>query len=269
MVAEAFQKAYDAFREAMVANLKKQASQLISNKVRGMLTKQSSSRPQFITNYEDFIFGSAHNASMVFVNDLFKSAAGGAASSRTQNSLKVAQSAVKNEISPSAPRATIDDYVSGGTDNLFDTTKGGGNAAIMASVANPYNNVFGAYVMASMATSARASQVAKVAETEAVAGGGFLSKVDSSTNLISLPGSTLRDMVSMSETLPMRMVATATSIAEVATNMAAEIVSQAIETGIAQVSEQNDSEAIQANISQGGGETSDTQSDIYEGIKFE
>ena len=138
----------------------------------------------------------------------------------------------------------------------------------MASVANPYNNVYGAYVAASHATGSESSRVADLARTEAIAGGGFLSKVDSSTNLISMPGSTLRDIVSMEETLPMRMMAAATSVAEVAGNMAAQIVSQAIETGIAQLSGSVDSNAVQVNRSANNQSSNSTQADIYQGIKF-
>jgi hypothetical protein len=264
---EAWVTARETFKESMVASLKIQANKLISDRVRALLTG-SRNGGTIITNYEDFIFRSTERTVQVYTTNLFRSVTQ-VASSNTRHSIKTAEVALQNELQGGIDSigATIDDYVSGGSENIFNETKGGGNAALLALVSNPYNNPYGAYTHAQMAINKKMSELSRAKEAEAVAGRGFASKVDKETNLIDLPGSIVSDLVSTAESLPMLMTAYASTIPEVAGSLAAQIVSQTIEMGIAKVTRPIDNELSDINQTVRGG-VREVQRDIYKGIKF-
>jgi len=265
---EAWTVARESFIQSMVANLKSVASRLINSKVRALLTGSKSSGALFITDYNDFIFRSSERTAQVYANNLFRSITRDS-SSYTRRVARVAENAIENELNKAGAMAktTIDDYVSGGAENLFDETKGGGNAAMVELTANPYNNPYGAYVYGQMAVQRKITELEKSKVTEATSGGGFKSKVNPKTNLIDLPGSVLSDIVSMAESLPMMMVAYASTIPEVAGTMAAQIISQSIESGIADASNSVDNKLGEINRRVNGGVNS-VQRNIYRGIKF-
>lgn len=265
---QVWEEFYLAFKEAMVANLKNQANRLISDRVRALLTGQSSSRPLFVTNYEDFIFGSAERVAKAYTRDIFTSV-NRTAGAYTKRTMGAVQETVQGELNDGIDKAvsTIDDYVSGGTEKLFDKASGGSESALLATAVNPYNNVYGAYANSRVLVESKAHRVSESSKYEVLSGNGFISKVDPKTNLIDLPGSILKDLVATAESLPMMMIAYAKSIPEVAGNLAARIVSGAIETGIAKVTKPVDDKLADINRNVKGG-VKKVQKDIYNGIKF-
>lgn len=258
---------YDKFRETMRGALKRQASNLIIDRVESLLSGRSS-RSLMITNYEDYIFGNARRQAVIFSNDFFRSITRNVSSS-TNSVQRSVEKTIESEISTSIEDLgpDLDNYVQGGADNLFDPRMGGGTSALMATITNPFNNAYGSYQRASTIIAARMDESQRSAEARAIAGQGFDSKIDSSSGLINLPGSITKEMVATAETLPMIMTANATSIPEVIGNMAAQVVSRAIESGIAKVTQPVDNKLSEVNRSVRGGAKS-VQTKIYKGLKF-
>jgi len=265
---EAWWEAYNTFRDTMIANLKIQANRIITDRIELLISGHGSSRPLIITDYQDFIFKSAQRQTTAMVNDLFRSIKSDA-SAVTKEVLAGVETAVTNEINGQEDDfiVTIDDYVTEGKNAVFDQTKGSGTAATAAYFANDMNNPYGAYLKTSTAAETALRSTQTTAQTEAIAGQGFISKVDPNTNLIELPGVVLKDLTTYAETLPMRMVVFARSIPEVVGQLAAQIVSQTINMGIAKVTEPIDNAILDARSAVAGG-VSEIQDDIYDGINF-
>lgn len=264
---QAMEEAYYAFKDSMVASLKITASRLIKDRLEALLLGKSS-RPLYITDYEDFLFLQPQNRAQVLVDDYFNSITSNV-SVATRNSLIQVESAIDAEIFGliDTTGATIDEYVQGGLDYVFDQTKGGGLTAFNAAFDNPYNNPYGAYVYSSELALNKIEREKKIASDMAIAGGGYVGKVDPETNLIQLPGSTLRDLAATAESLPMQIVAFARSIPEVIGTVAAEVLTQTIQTGIYKVTEPIDNQLRDIHYTVEGG-YHDVQRDIYNGIKF-
>ncbi len=262
-----WQEMYDAFREALRGMLKKQAANLIIDRVRSLLTGRSS-RSLMIGDYEDYIFGNAQREAKLFSNNFFRSITRNVSSS-TNRIQRSVQKTIENEIEIQTENLgpDIDNYVQGGADNLFDTRKGGGTSAVMATVANPYNNAFGSYLRTSQIVEAKMEASQRSAEARAVAGQGFDSKTDAGTSLIDLPGSITKEIVATAETLPMAMVAAATSMPEIIGTMAAEVVSKALESGIAKITQPVDNKLTEINRGVRGG-ARNIQKKINSGLKF-
>lgn len=265
---QAMEEAYDAFVSSMVASLKITASKLIKDRLEALLLGKSN-RPLYITNYEDFLFLQPQSKAQVLMDDYFKTITSNVSTS-TRNSLVQVQSAVDAEIFGLTEKAVgpdIDDYVDGGAENIFDQNKGGGLTAFNAAFDNPLNNPYGAYVYSSRVALNKIEQERRIAGTMAVAGQGYIGKVDPTTNLIQLPGITLKDMASAVENLPTQIVAFARSIPEVIGTVAASVLTQTIQAGIYKVTEPIDNQLRDIHNTVEGG-YHEVQRDIYKGIKF-
>lgn len=124
---EAWAEALAAFKEAMISNLKMQATRLMNDRIMALVTGRSSGS-LVISDYGDFIYGTAQRQGQLFSNNLFSSLSSGA-SRATNDIMRNAETAVNSEIFGigRSAGATIDDYVSGGLDNVFNENNGGGS----------------------------------------------------------------------------------------------------------------------------------------------
>lgn len=264
---QALEEAREAFLGTMLANLKIMASRLLKDRIEMLLTGTNSSA-LYITNYQQFIYASSSNTSKVYMDNFFNSLAGNVSSTAGQM-LMGTKRAVDNEIFGAGMKAqsTIDNYVSGGVQNVFDQNKGGGYKAYMEALNNPYNNPYGSYLASSQMARSQLLMNQDVARVQAMNAGGYISAVDPKTNIIKTPAATIKDMVSYVESLPMQIMAQARHIPEVIGTMAAQVLTQTIQTGISKVTQPIDNQLRNVNSTVNGG-IYKTQEQIYQGIKF-
>ena len=262
---EAWSEALAAFKEAMISNLKMQATRLINDRIMALVTGRSAGS-LVISDYGDFIYGSAQRQGQLFSNNLFASISS-SASRATNDMMRNVETAVNSEVLGIERQigSTIDNHVSGGLDNLFDQTAGGGSDAVLEAVRNPYNNPYGTYVESSRMIQAKMNEVAKTKEVEATSH-GFASRTGSN-GLIDMPGKILADLTSTAKSLPMMIVAAADSVPQIAATMASNIISGIIESEVGKVTKPIDSKLTKMNRDVRGG-VRKLQSNVYNGVKF-
>ncbi|MDZ7611182.1 MAG: hypothetical protein U5L10_00235 [Candidatus Moranbacteria bacterium] len=265
LVHEAWVMAREAFLNAMLAALKKEANNMISDKMRQVLSG-SGSDSLVITDYEHFIYDNSEQEAKKYAYDFFRDLESGTSQETTQM-YRDLEEAMLGRKEDTKNLSTIDEYVDGGIKNVFDQNKGGGIQAFASTITNPYNSPIGTYMEVSGQMEAKQQIEQKKAEVEAVAGKGFKSKREDS-NLINLPGSVLAEMAAKSKTNYFDMVNSATSIPEVVGTLAASVVSETIKEGVAEVAKPMD-EKIQSYNEQIEGGTGEIQRRIYNGLEFE
>lgn len=256
---EAWVEAKQAFLDAMLTSLKQQANNLIRDRIRVLLTGRGQSL--VITDYDDFVFGGAQREATLYTRDFFRilgdgvGDATGAMYDDVENAL----------LSPESEVSTIDQYVQGGLDNLFDQNSGGGTQAVMAVATNPANSSFGAYIRGQQILENRLSRAQKRAEIEAITGEGFINKKDPENNLINLPGSIIASITAKAETTYMDMIQQARSIPEIVGTVAANMLSKTIEAGVINITSPIDSKLKAIHDDVDGG-VRGLQKDIYGGF---
>lgn len=261
LLSQAWIEAREAFKEAMLTSLKQQANNLIRDRVRVLLTGRGGSGSLVITNYDDFIYGAANREARVYTRDFFRVLGDGVG-----DATAVMYDEVEDALlSPESELSTIDQYVQGGLDNLFDSSQGGGSQAVVAMASNDVNNPFGVYMRGQRLLENQAARAQKRAEVEAVAGGGFVSQKDPENNLINLPGSVLAGLTVKAESMYMDMINQARSIPEIVGTMAAGMLSKTIEAGIVKVTSPIDNQLKSMHDTADGG-VRDLQRDIYGGF---
>lgn len=226
---QAWLEVKQAFLNAMLTSLKQQANNLIRDRVRVLLTGQG--RPLVITDYDDFIYGSARKEATLYTKNFFKILGDGVGDTTAAMYDDIEDSL----LSPESELSTIDQYVQGGIDNIFDQNKGGGSQAVLAMATNDANNPFGARMRAQMILENQEARAQKRAGIEAIVGEGFVNKKDPENNLINLPGNIIASITAKSETLYMDMINQARSIPEIVGTVAAGMLSKTIEAGVAKV----------------------------------
>ena len=256
---QAWATAIAAFKDAMLTSLKKQANNLLRDRLRVSLAGQGN--PLVITDYDDFIYGESQREATLYTRDFFET---------LNNGVGGGTAAKHNEIedallSPQGEASTIDQYVQGGTANIFDESQGGGSQAIMAMATNNMNTPFGVYLRAQQILESSEAQARNRAEIEAVAGAGFVSKTDPENNLINLPGSVIAGMTTKTESSYMDMLNQAQSIPEVVGTVAANMLSKTIEAGVVKVTRPIDNQLRTINNNTEDG-VRGLQDEIYGGF---
>jgi len=256
---EAWVEAKEAFLHAMLASLKQQANNLIRDRVRVLLTGRG--RSLVITDYDEFIYGEARNEARLYTRDFFRILGNGVGD---------ATAAVYDDVedallSPESELSTIDQYVQGGIDNIFDQSQGGGAKAVMAAATNPNNTPFGAYSRGRQIMENQERRAQRRAEIEAVAGDGFVSQRDPENNLINLPGSVIASLTAKAESTYMDMINMARSIPEIVGTVAANMLTKTIEAGVVKVTSPIDNKLKSIHDSAEGG-VRELQRDIYGGF---
>jgi hypothetical protein len=258
---EAWLEAKEAFKGAMLASLKQQANNLIRDRIRVLLTGRGGNGSLVITDYDDFIYGQAQRDSYLYTRDFFRVLGDGVgdATGAMYDNIEEALLAPESELS------TIDHYVQGGLENVFNSDKGGGRQAVIAMVSNDYNNPFGTYLRASQYQQNQKERIEKQKEVEIIAGQGFASKKSEENNLINLPGSLIASLTAKAESGYMDMINNATSLPEIVGTMAAGMLSKTIETGIIKVTSPIDQQLKSIHDNADGG-IREVQRDIYGGF---
>ncbi|MCK5080591.1 MAG: hypothetical protein KAQ63_00365 [Candidatus Moranbacteria bacterium] len=259
LIHEAWVEAKEAFLNAMLASLKQQANNLIRDRVRVLLTGRGKSL--VITDYDEFVFGGARRETVLYTRDFFRILGDGVGDA-TAAMYDDVEDAL---LSPESEVSTIDQYVQGGLDNLFDQNQGGGSQAVMAMATNPANSSFGAYIRGQQLMENQAYRAQKRAEIEAVAGDGFVSQRDPENNLINLPGSVIASLTAKAESTYMDMINQARSIPEIVGTVAANMLSKTIEAGVVKVTSPIDNQLRTIHEDVDGG-VRGLQKDIYGGF---
>lgn len=261
LLSQAWAEAREAFKAAMLNSLKQQANNLIRDRVRVLLTGRGGSGSLVITDYDDFIYGAANREARAYTRDFFRVLGDGVG-----DATGVMYDEVEDALlSPGSELSTIDQYVQGGLDNLFDPNKGGGSQAVVAMASNDANNPFGVHIRAQQILKNQEARAQKRAEVEAVAGEGFVSQKDSENNLINLPGSVLAGLTIKAESMYMDMISQAQTLPEIVGTMAAGMLSKTIEAGIVKVTSPIDNQLKNMHDTADGG-VRDLQRDIYGGF---
>ncbi len=261
LLSQAWTEAREAFKESMLSSLKQEASNLIRDRVKVLLTGRGGSGSLIITDYDDFIYGGAREESRAYMRDFFRVLGDGVGDSTAVMYDEIEDSL----LSPGSELSTIDQYVQGGLDNIFDPSQGGGAQAIVAMATNDANNPFGVHMRAQQILESKEAQAQKKAEIEAVAGKGFVSQKDSENNLINLPGSVLSGITVKAESMYMDTITQAGSIPEIIGTVAAGMLSKTIESGIVKVTSPIDKQLKNIHDETEGG-IMDIQRDIYGGF---
>ena len=256
---EVWLEAKEAFKGAMLASLKQQANNLIRDRIRVLLTGKGGAG--VITDYDDFIYGQARREAYLYTKDFFR-VLGDGVGDTTGAMINDVEDAL---LSPESELSTIDHYVQGGLDNVFNSNKGGGKQAVVTMVSNDYNNPFGIYLRASQFKKNQEERVRKKQELEAEIGQGFLSGRDEENNLINLPGSLVASLTAKAESTYMDMINNATTLPEIVGTMAAGVLSKTIESGIVKVTSPIDQKLKNIHDEVDGG-IRDLQRDIYGGF---
>jgi hypothetical protein len=256
---EAWVMAKERFLNAMLTSLKQQANNLIRDRIRVLLTGRG--QALVITDYDDFIYGQSRKEAALVTRDFFRVLGDGVgdATGAMYDDIEEALLSPKSEVS------TIDQYVQGGIDNLFDKGSGGGSQAVVAMASNDANNPFGVYLTGKQFLDNQQEQFQKTAEIEAIAGDGFVSGKDSENNLINLPGSVIASITAKAETTYMDMINQARSIPEIVGTVAAGMLSKTIEAGVVKVTAPIDQQLKNINDTADGG-INGIQREIYGGF---
>jgi hypothetical protein len=256
---QAWVEVREAFKSSMLASLKQQANDLIRDRVRVLLTGQTGAG--VISDYDDFIYGQARRDAYYYTKDFFK-VLGDGVGDTTGAMINDVEDAL---LSPESEVSTIDHYVQGGLDNIFEPEEGGGKRALMAMIENDYNNPFGLFLRGSQLKQQTEEEIIKTKEAEAIAGQGYQSGTSDENNLINLPGSLVASLAAKAESLYMDMINNATSLPEVVGTMAAGVLSKTIENGIAQVTDPIDQQLKSIHDEVDGG-IREVQREIYGGF---
>jgi hypothetical protein len=266
---EAWVEIREAFINAMVANLKMEANNLIKDQIVGMLGGSGDSG-LVIGDYENFIYNNSRENANAYVYDFFRDLNSGV-SPETSGMYETIEKSLLSSRQDTKEASTIDQYVSGGSENIFKQSEGGGTQALMASVTNDYNNPFGTYLRSQSLLARRMEIEQNKAEVEAISGQGFKSRRDG--NLIDLPGSVLADITAKSKSNYFDLINNATSIPELAGTLSAGILTQSIKEGVTGSSGSGGGSggfSSQSNQTFGeSGGSSNMQNDIYNGIEFD
>jgi len=254
---QAWRTAYDLTQNTILSQLKIEASRVIKQRMEQLLAG-TNNRSLVISDYEDFVFGSAKRQAVLFTRDFFRQINEGI-SEEARIPLRNAEQAILEDLNPSMPKVTIDEYVDGGTKNVFDHDKGGGVMSFLAAVENPYNNSFGAYIETKEKVDDFVFTSYESKKTEAIAGEGY--KTVSEDGKI-IPGSLVSKLTASAESMPIEIINNASSWPEVVSSVATSAIQATLKNGIRVVSRRIDDELRQIERTYQDG-LKDISSEIY------
>lgn len=224
--------------DTLVANLKIIATRLIQQKIQSLLSGGDASGGQslIISDWRQFIYGSAQQYSMQITNNFFQGVNAGATSAIRQYVTGPAQMAVNTDYWGMRP--DLQNYCPGG-----DPTK-----AFSAGTSNqwkcwqmsgaPQNDLAFTTLRGASFKQAAYDQEAEKKKAEGIAGQGYKG-VEKSQNkgeqFISTPGSTVKSTAEAGLQAPMQILENASSVPEVITSIAMQMITQVIQQGLNQV----------------------------------
>ncbi len=251
LMKQVLEQVFVVLRKTILQTMKKEAN----NMIRGALEKAvggSSGESMVITNYEDFIFGSAQVAAEDKLTDFFSVIQVGASTSE-RDMLRNVEQSISNQISPGQPEVTLHEFVDSDDPigDVFDQTKGGGVGALLSYQFGEYNNSTSAYINSKNIVDNAAYQAAEAQQAEAIAGSGFNTVVNGNKVI---PGKISQEIISAAETMPIEMINNASSLEEVIASFVVSSTTSFIKSGISVVSKpiNNEARKIQRTIGDDG-----------------
>lgn len=259
------EEAYTNFQKVILTGIKQAANETIIGQMR-KLAAGTTGQPSVIADYEDFIFGSVRRNVDVHVTDFFRMMQTGGVSEETRSELRMAETAIRNELEPSMASQDMFEYrINSPTprQDVFNQALGGGAEEYLAmqmSGSHPVDIFF----QAQNKIAAKVEQEEEAQKTKLIAGSGFDTAV--SGNKV-VPGAVMKDLLVAAETMPMEMINNAGSWQEVVATMAVKAVSSFVKTGINVVSRpvENQVRRINRTVDEG---VSGVLKDIYSGSGY-
>lgn len=253
---QVLEQVFLVLRKTILQTLKKEANKMIKSSIEKAVSG-SSGEPMVVSDYEDFIFGSAQVAAEDMLDDFFSVLQEGV-STAERDMLRSVEQTISKQLTPAMPEVTLKEIVdsSDPLGDVFDQTKGGGIGALMSYQFGNYNNSTNAYVNAKEKIQATAAKVAKSQEAEVIAGGGFNTIVEG-TKVI--PGKISQEIVAAAEIMPIEMINNASSLEEVIASFVVSSVTSFVKSGINVVTKpiNNELRKIQRNTENGIDELQD------------
>jgi hypothetical protein len=291
-------KILDKIEKTMVANLKVMAVRIIQGRVQVLLTGSCGAyciggSSGFITNWQDYIFGSAQKTAENTVNTFFNEMRSGVGSGM-ERVVNKAQKRFDFEVLKTK-KPDLQNYVpEGKVEYIFDPTKPVGNRWIAFRKSAEPQNDEGYITMRGFREYAEAfRKQEELRKTKAQADQGFKGVEKKSSNrgpytaisstggkytvpaksgpaseegLVTLPGSVLKDITSETQLMGVKMIGFARSIPEVVTNMVVQTLTNLINYGIRQVTDPID-KAIIDTRNKIGISINQAQSSIQQGAR--
>ncbi|HBB37305.1 MAG: hypothetical protein UX02_C0001G0202 [Candidatus Moranbacteria bacterium GW2011_GWC1_45_18] len=286
----------DTIEKTMVANLKIMAIRVIQGRLQVLLTGSCGAyciggSSGFITDWQDYIFGSAQRTADNTVNTFFNGMRSGISSGmeRVVNNAEKAMGA-----DAITQKSDLQNYVSEGKAAfIFDPTKSTSSWQAGRMAFAPQNAEASFFLRAAALDKISRESQEKIRETKAIAFEGFTGteKKSSSSSyaagkygpggygtegedsasvsedgLTSLPGSIMKDITSEISLMGVKMTEFARSIPEVVANMVAQTLTNLISNGIRQVTDPID-KSITDVRNKVGTSINQTQSDIQSGMR--
>jgi len=261
--AAAYNKMMKQIDDTLVASLQQAAYQTISNAYNNAIS--GASGPMFITNWENFLISDPQRKADLYMNDFFTSMTSGRGSAGYSNAKKflstrnglsseekvagaetaregivagdyawsissgsyqvaLVEEAKNNTINASIPACEITDASGAFTGNSWST--------FTTMIGTDSCNKFGFNNISQSAYASKLEKEGKIAETQGLAGQGFLPKM--SGNTIITPGSTIASIQAQIEDLPNKVIAAADSAPEIITSIVTRLATRTIQQGIGQ-----------------------------------
>lgn len=291
-------KMLDTIEKQLVANLKIMAIRIIQGRLQVLLTGSCGAyciggSSGFITDWQDYIFGSAQRTAENTVNTFFNGMRSGVGSGMERvvnNAQKRMDAEVLNTKKPDLQNYAPEGKVA----LIFDPTRSTGNDWIaFRKSLEPQNDPNWIYEQARKQYEEAFRQQEELRKTKATSYQGFTGtekKYSSSTyaagkygpggtgtenedygsisedGLTSLPGSVTKDFMSEVSLMGVKMIEFANSIPEVVANMVAQTLTNLIAYGIRQVTDPIDNAVINVR-NKVGTSINQTQSDIQSGMR--
>lgn len=272
-------KMLDTIEKQLVANLKIMAIRVIQGRLQVLLTGSCGAyciggSSGFITDWQDYIFGSAQRTAENTVNTFFNGMRSGVGSGM-ERVVNNAQRRMDAEVL-NTKKPDLQNYVSEGkVEYIFDPTKPVNNRWIAFRKSFEPQNDEGYIALGGYERMMEAfRRQEELRKTKATAYQGFTGTEKKSSNsssssengLTSLPGSVTKDFTSEISLMGVKMIEFARSIPEVVANMVAQTITNLVNYGIRQVTDPIDNAVINVR-NKVGTSINQTQSDIQSGIR--
>jgi hypothetical protein len=283
------EKMLKSIEDTLVANLKIAAIRIINGRLSVLLTgsagQYGGGGGAVISNWQDFIYGTAQRYALAATSDFFTQIRSGIPNTLASRVVGPAQKAVAEGVWNSPP--DLQNYVAGG-----DATKifsGGTSNPWMAwrMAAMPQNDLAFTYLRAAGLQQAAYQQQSELQKAQAIAGQGYKS-VDSSktrqatasngkqvtvpagsdytgAQSITTPGSTVKSISEEILKMPLSMLNYANTIPQVVTSMVNSMITQVIQSGVNTVTAPIDAQIVKAR-NQAGQSLGQMQSAVQSGI---
>ena len=175
----AIEEAITLFKKMILTSMKSAANQAIIGQMKN-LAAGTSGRPGVVADYEDFIFGTTQRNVDKYVTDFFRVMQTGGVSTETRGELRMAETAIRNELAPSMPEDLFEYRIDSPTPrkDVFNQSMGGGKEEYLSMQMSGISHPVDVFFMANDLIGAQMEQEQEAQKAKVVAGGGFDTIVD-------------------------------------------------------------------------------------------